>query len=190
MKRLTQAIRIILGSPGEKARLYWYWLAILSVIILIPNVGLIYEILFNQVTLPIMRRIAFVFSLYSNTFRFILEPVMLTTVLLSVVLALNFLMIRFVRKRNTVVRGRLSGTVAMLAGSHCVACGSSLLAPMFSLIGGTGAYLSGDRYLRLQLLSIGLNVLAMYIAIRSMKKAAGSVLLTSNTLAANQPNAG
>lgn len=186
MRRLLRAISIILSTPGEKARLYCYWLAILSVIILIPNVGLIYEVLANQVTLPMVRRIAFVFSLYSNTFRFILEPVMLTTVLLSVVLALNFLVIRFVRKRNAVAHGRFSGTVAMLAGSHCVACGSSLLAPLFSLIGGTGAYLSGDRYLRLQLLSIGLNLLAMYIAVRSMKKAAGSVLL----LAQDNPKGG
>jgi uncharacterized membrane protein len=176
MRKVAQAIKQVLREPGEKVRLFVYWFLVLSFLVLIPNIGFILEVLFNQTFLPWSERFNYVSSLYTNTFRFILEPVMLSLVILSFVLALNFLVIKFVRQRNRAVGGRYGGTVAMLVSSHCVACGGSLLAPLAGLFTGAGAYFSNDRYLKLQLLTVTLNLIAIAIAYRSMRKAAGSVL--------------
>lgn len=179
MSKVSQAIVEVLNQPGEKLRLFVYWFLVLSFLVLVPNIGFILEILFNQTFLPWLDRLSYVSSLYTNTFVYILEPTMLSIVILSFVLALNFLVIRFVRRRNEAVGGRFGGTMAMLVSSHCVACGGSLLAPLAGLLTGTGAYFSSDRYIKLQLFTIALNVIAIFIAYRSMRKASGSILLLS-----------
>ena len=179
MSKVSHAIVEVLSQPGEKRRLLFYWFLVLSFLVLVPNVGFILEILFNQTFLSWLERISYVSTLYSNTFRYVLEPTMLSIIVLSFVLALNFLVIRFVRRRNEAVRGRFGGTIAMLVSSHCVACGGSLLAPLAGLLTGTGAYFSSDRYIKLQLFTIALNMIAIAIAYYSMRKASGSILLLS-----------
>lgn len=189
MRTLTIAIRRLLQQPGERIRLLKYWFAVFSFLVIVPNIGFILEVLFNQPILTIPERLALVLSLYGNSLRFLFEPVTFSIMLLSVVLALNFLVIQFVRRSNKTVKGRLGGTVSMLVSSHCVACGASLLAPVISLIGGTGAYFSSERYVRLQLITVSLNLIAMAIALRSMTRASKrvSLILTSPARLDNTP---
>ena len=170
MTRLAITLNRLLALPGEKVRLVKYWFAVFSFMVIVPNIGFIIEIMFNQPILTIPERFEEIFSLYGNSIRFLLEPVTFSIMLLSIVLALNFLVIRFVRRQNQKTKGHLGGTVSMLISSHCVACGGSLLAPVVSLIGGTGTYFSSERYARLQLLTISLNLIAMAIALRSMSR--------------------
>jgi hypothetical protein len=175
MARLATTLNQLLALPGEKARLLKYWFAVFSFLVIVPNIGFIIEIMFNQPILTIPERFVEIFSLYGNSLRFLLEPVTFSIVMLSVVLALNFLVIRFVRRHDERTKGRLGGTVSMLISSHCVACGGSLLAPVVSLIGGTGTYFSSERYVRLQLVTIILNLVAMAIALRSMSRAGKTI---------------
>lgn len=182
MKKLLDTIRKLLSQKGEKKRLFKYWVLVFSFLVVIPNIGFILEVLFNQPILTIPQRLALVFSLYGNSFRFLLEPVTFSIMALSIVLALNFLVIRFVRRYKQAAKGRLGSTFTMLVSGHCVACGGSLLAPLTSLITGTGSYFSSDRYLKIQLLTISLNLIAMAIAIWSMKLASGSVRMILATV--------
>ena len=175
MRTLTVAIHRLLQQPGERARLFKYWFAVFSFLVVVPNIGFMLELLFNQPILTVPERLALVFSLYGNSFRFLLEPVTFSIMVLSVVLALNFLVIRFVRRYNQAAKGRLRSTVTILVSGHCVACGGSLLAPLASLLTGTGSYFSSDRYLKIQLLTISLNLLALAIALWSMKRASRTV---------------
>lgn len=175
MRTLTITIRRLLQQPGERARLFKYWFVVFSFLVVVPNIGFILEVLLNQPILTIPERLALVFSLYGNSFRFLLEPVTFSIIVLSVVLALNFLVIRFIRRYNQAAKGRLRSTITMLVSGHCVACGGSLIAPLASLLTGTGSYFSSDRYLKIQLLTISLNLLAMAIAIWSMKRASKTV---------------
>lgn len=175
MNQLATTLKRLLSQPGEKGRLFKYWFLVFSFLVVIPNVGFILEVLFNQPTLTIPERLALVLSLYGNSFRFFLEPVTFSIMVLSVVLAVNFLVIRFVRRYNQTAKGRLRNTVTMLVSGHCVACGGSLLAPLASLLTGTGSYFSSDRYFKIQLFAVGFNLIAMAIALWSMKRAAGAV---------------
>lgn len=189
MRKFLLTLKKLLSRPGEKPRLLKYWFAVFSFLVIVPNIGFILEVLFNQPILTVPERLALVFSLYGNSFRFLLEPITFSIMVLSIVLALNFLVIRFVRRHNSAAKGRLKSTVSMLISSHCVACGGSLLAPVVSLISGTGAYFSSDRYLKLQLFTISLNLIAMTIALRSMKRATGTVnlLLVNERAVDNTP---
>lgn len=175
MQNYITTLKNLLNQPGEKTRLFKYWFIVFSFLVIVPNIGFILEVLFNQPILTISERLALVLSLYDNSFRFLLEPVTFSIMVLSVVLALNFLVIRFVRRYNQAAKGRLRSTVTMLVSGHCVACGGSLLAPLASLLTGTGSYFSSDRYLKIQLLTISLNLLAMAIALWSMKRASRTV---------------
>lgn len=189
MIKFLTALNKLLKQPGEKPRLFKYWLVVFSFLIVLPNIGFIIEVLFNQPILGIPERLALVFSLYGNSFRFMLEPVTFSIMVLSVVLALNFLVMRFVRSHNQAAKGRFRSTVTMLIGGHCVACGGSLLAPLASLLAGTGSYFSSVRYLKVQLLTISLNLLAIAIALWSMKRASKtiSMILTAPIKLDNTP---
>lgn len=170
MRRVLQAIKGLSNQPKEKTRLFVYWFLTLSFLLLIPNLGLLVEITFNQPLLTFSQRLGLVFDIYANTFRFMFQPITLSIVILSLVLAFNFAMIRFVRKKNQTARGRLSGTLAMLVSSHCIACGGSLLTPLIGLIGGTSGTYIGGGYSRLQTLTVILNTFAILIAVRSIYK--------------------
>lgn len=177
MQRVLHTINQLLQQPGERKRFFKYWFLVFSFLVVLPNVGFILEILFNQPILSIPERLALVLSLYGNSLRFLFEPVTFSIVMLSIVLALNFQLIRFIRHHQQQASGRLKSTAAMLISGHCVACGGSLLAPILSLFTGSGSYFSSERYWKLQIFAVLLNLIAMYIAYRSMKKAAGPVLL-------------
>jgi hypothetical protein len=141
--------------------------------LVLPNVAFIKVALFDLSVLTIVERTGLVASLYTNPFTYILEPVTLTTIILSLLLAVNFLLIRFVRQFQRRIAGRVQSTVSMLLTGHCVACGASILAPLISLVGGTGgSYFSASRYYRLQFFALALNVIALTLTYRSIRKSA------------------
>lgn len=175
MRILPSTIWNLLALPGERTRFIRYWFLVFSFLVVLPNLGFIIEILFNQPFLNLSERLAEVLSLYTNTFRFLFEPITFSIILLSVVLALNFQIIRFIRRHNQAARGRLRSTMTMLVGGHCVACGGSLLAPLVSLFTGSGAYFSSERYFKIQALTLALNLIAILIALVSMARATGAV---------------
>lgn len=185
MHRIIQAIKRFLQQPTEKSRVIRYWFLTLSFLLLIPNLALLIEITFNQPLLTLGQRIGFVIEIYTNTFSYLFEPVTLSIVILSLVIAFNFAMIRFVRKQNRSTKGRLSGTIAMLVSSHCVACGGSLLAPLLSLISGTGSTYIGGGYSRLQALTVILNTVAILIALRSIYKVSPTIVRLTTELKIN-----
>lgn len=181
MRKVLLTINQLLQQPGERARFLKYWFLVFSFLVVLPNLGFILEILFNQPILSIAERLVLIFSLYGNSLRFLFEPVTFSIVLLSIVIALNFQLIRFVRRHQLQAGGRFKSTITILISGHCVACGGSLLAPLISLFTGTGSYFSGERYMKIQIVTVALNLVAMYIAYRSMKKAASTVLLLTQT---------
>lgn len=185
MRQLLAILKRLLSQPGEKVRLLKYWFLVFSFMLVVPNIGFILEVLFNQPILTIAERIELVSSLYGNSLRFLFEPVTFSVVLLSILLALNFQLIRFVRRHKQATGGRLRSTLTMFVSGHCVACGGSLLAPLTSLFTGSTSYFSSERYLMTQLVTIGLNVAAMSIALWSMKRAAPAVQFALRTKTAD-----
>lgn len=176
MKRIPTAIARLLSLPGERGRFVYYWFLVLSFLLLVPNIALILELTFNQPLLSPLDKLGFLTDIYASVIRFFFEPVTFSIFILSVVLAVNFQVIRFMRNVTKSTKGRVAGTLTMLISSHCIACGGSLLAPLISLVGGTGGSYIGAGYSRLQMLTIGLNVLAIMIALRSIYKAAPTLI--------------
>lgn len=182
MQNIIRASRYLLGQPGGLRRFLSYWLIVFVLLITIPNIGYIVEVLFNLPILSAGERLGYLISPYANTLGAALEPITFSLLLLTLALALNFLFIRFIRSNQQSGKGRLSSTLVMLVSSHCIACGGSLLAPLVSLVAGSGAYFSSERYVRLQLLTLGLNLVALLIVYRSLYKAAGTILVLRNQL--------
>lgn len=169
MRKVLKAIRQLLLQPGERSRITLYWFIVLSLLLFIPNIALLIEITFNQPLLTFGQRLMFIYDIYANTIRYLLKPITLSLVLLSAVLAINFAMIRFIRRKNQSASGKLNSTVAMLVSSHCLACGGSLISPLVGLIGGTGAYI-GSGYTKMQTITVILNIIAIVIVVRSIYK--------------------
>lgn len=178
MKNIFRATQYLLSQPGGRKRFATYWLVVFVLIITIPNIGYMLEVLLNLPILSVGEKISYLLSPYLNTLGASLEPVTLSLLVLTLALALNFLFIRYIRTHQQSAKGGLGSALVMFVSSHCVACGGSLLAPVVSFIAGSGgAYFSAERYERIQLMTIGLNVLATIIAVLSIRKASRTVNL-------------
>lgn len=176
------AVRRFLQLPHEKKRVASYWLLTLSFLLLMPNFALLAEVTFNQPLLTFGERIGFVGEIYANTLRYLLEPIILSTIILSLLLALNFALIAYVRKKNKNVGGSLNDTLTMLVSSQYVAGGASLLATLVSLVGGTGGTFIGGSFSRLQTLIVILNTAAILIALRSIYKVVPTIIRLTTEL--------
>lgn len=71
------------------------------------------------------------------------------------------MLIYALRQREKVNTKSKGATVAALAGSHCVACGGSLLAPVVTALSGGGAYISVARANTVLLIVLVINVIAI-----------------------------
>lgn len=177
----------MLTIPGEKVRLFWYWFGVFSVLVITPNLGYVLGVLFSVKDIGIVERLGLVSTIYSNSLLFVFQPIPLSVFILSLILAVNFSVIQFVRRNRVQMGGRLRSTLTVFVSGHCVACGGSLLAPFFSLLTGTSSYFSSERYLKIQLLTVILNLVAMAIAIWSMKRSAGALHAALENVVDNTP---
>lgn len=177
MKKDAKAVGIILSQPVERWRLLFYWFLVLSFLLIFPNIGLVWELFVNQHMLSVQDKLAMVLSLYTNTIRFLFNPVTFTTVTLSLLLAINFVVIGFIRRHIQKMGTKTQGMLAIVVSSHCVACGSSLVAPLISLFAGSANYFSSSRYLLFQAVALLVNIVAIAITLYSIKRATNTVRL-------------
>lgn len=175
MKKTFKAIRLLLNQPGEKPKLAKYWFISLSFLLLIPNLALLGELIFNQPALAIGQRFGFVAGIYVTAFSNLFNPVIFTLMVLAWVIAFNFALIGFVRRKNKTSKGKLSSTLSVLVGSHCATCGTSLLSPLVSLFTGSGAYI-GSGYSSLQIFTVAANLFAIAISLWSIHRVAPTVI--------------
>lgn len=176
-------VKQVLRQKPYMRYFFLLWFATVSLFLWFVKINLLVYIASSSV-LTFIDKIDYVLDAYVNFLR-IDGPVSLSRIVLSLLLAVSLTLMVFVwqtgKRRREAAKGSSGSLVAMVA-THCVACGTSLAAPLVTALAGSGAYyFSAERYAATQAVAIGANTLGIVIvlwAIRGMAKriAAGRLL--------------
>ncbi|MEX0749054.1 MAG: hypothetical protein WD467_01815 [Candidatus Saccharimonadales bacterium] len=114
-------------------------------------------------------KIEFLLSSFTNVFANLNDPLALSIVIFAGFATLNLVMLSYAIKMNRRISGAKSSSAAALtlAGSHCIACGGSLLAPILTALSGSGAYISATRANTTVLLVVSINIIAILIIVHA-----------------------
>ncbi len=147
------------------------WMATLGMFLWVSSVNLWVYVL-STPSLTVSGKLGLLLSVFPNFAATLPAPLPLSILAFSLVAALNFLLIfRVIQGRSRHSLAAQGGSAALVAvGSHCITCGGSLLvAPLVSLLAGSGDYLSASRSLAAQSLALAVNVVGIIILLRSMR---------------------
>lgn len=116
---------------------------------------------------PVGEKVQLLLSGYTNSFRYIDDPVIFTRVIFSGLAGIAAALYWFVRTHTPKARNRkgLSGFVVALFASGCVACGTSILSP---LLVGVGAAASASLGIVIGIVGNGIGIILMAYAIRGL----------------------
>lgn len=146
------------------------WFITISLFLWMININLLAYILSSPVLTPV-GKLDFIIDAYVSSFN-ISSPVNLTRFIFSFLLAINLTLLVFLwrvgKQRLGAVKSN-SGALVALVGSHCIACGTSLVAPLITALAGSGAYFSAERFAATQLLAAGANFLGIILMAWSIK---------------------
>jgi len=142
------------------------WLVTLWIFFYVTNISLFSEILQNPV-LSVFDKISFLLNSFSNIFRYLDDPRVLSIVIFSFIAAVNFILMWAVfKRRKNAARSSVSSAVgsgAALIGSHCIACGGSLVAPFITTLAGSGAFFSAARVNTAIIISVTVNIVGIIV---------------------------
>jgi len=168
MKDIKNIAKIIWAKPYR----YWLlpaWVATLWLFTYLISLNLFSYILSNP-TLTFAEKIGFVFQSFANTLANLDDPRSLSLAIFSFLATVNILlMVRLFRERKS-KKGLAktgSASVVTLIGSHCVACGGSLLAPFIAALAGSGAVFSSARITTGIVVSTLINIVGIILITRS-----------------------
>lgn len=169
MKSITLIKKVLKTRPYFRYFLL-LWFITTSIFLWLVNLNLLAYIASSPVLTP-FGKIDFIFDTYTSFFT-LDNPVSLSRLIFSLLLAINLTLLVFLwragKQRLGVVKSNSGALVAMI-GSHCIACGTSLVAPLVTALAGSGAYLSAERFAATQLLATGANVLGIILIAWSIK---------------------
>lgn len=170
MEEIRFAVKKISNKPGRFVAVF---LVTAWLFFYLTNLELFFAIVGNSV-LPAADKLRFLVDSFLNIFRYITDIRVLSVVVFSFIAAVNFILMREVYKRKSAMRGKTSSAVAgsaiTLIGSHCIACGGSLVAPLITTIAGSGAFLSTARVNTSIFLSVAVNIVGIVIISVATKK--------------------
>lgn len=177
------AITHVLKQPRYVLLLFFNWFLALWLFVYITNLNLFYYVWISSGwTLP--EKLSFMISSFTSIITSLSNLVMLSIFIFSFFAALNITMlIHLLRNRQGIRLKNVggAGSVAALVGSHCIACGGSLLAPFISVVAGSGAFFSAARINTAITISVLINVVAIILITRStLKVASHTAMLMSN----------
>lgn len=168
MKDIKNIAKIMWGKPYR----YWLlptWIFTLWLFTYLISLNL-FSYIFSNPTLTFAEKIGFVFQSFTNTFSNLDDPRSLSLAIFSFLATVNILlMVRLFRERRS-KKGLTktgSATVVTLIGSHCVACGGSLLAPFITTLAGSGATFSSARITTGIVVSTLINIVGIILITRS-----------------------
>lgn len=158
---------------NKRYLLYFFllWFVTVTVFIWLININLLAYVL-NSPDLTTTVKIGFISSSYVNYFKYLNNPVALSSVIFSVLVAVNFTLLIFLwkegKQRSNLARSN-AGAFAAMIGSHCISCGTSLVAPLITAFAGSGAFLSAERATTSIVIATGANILGIIIILWSIK---------------------
>ena len=128
MSATIKVILNILNQPPCFLRFLVSWFLTITVFTWLININLLVYILASP-ELTGAGKLAFISSAYGNYFRYIDNPIALTSILFSLLIAINLTLLWYLW-RELSQKARLtkhnSGALAAMLGADCVSCGRSL----------------------------------------------------------------
>ncbi|HIA91611.1 TPA: hypothetical protein EYO12_00655 [Candidatus Saccharibacteria bacterium] len=150
------------------------WIGTLWIFQYATSFSLFSHILTNN-ALNIFEKLSFFLDSITNLFRYSSDPRAASIIVFSFIAAINFfLMVRAYRNKQAIKNKRAgtASTLGALIGTHCVACGGSLLAPLVTTIAGSGAYFSSSRIQTGIFISVFINAIAIVFITKATIKMA------------------
>ncbi len=168
MKDIENIAKIMWGKP-YRYLLLPLWISTLWLFTYLINLNL-FVYIFSNPTLSFSEKVSFVVQSFTNTFANLTDPRPLSLAIFSFLATVNILlMIRLYRERRSKkdLTATGSATVVTLIGSHCVACGGSLLAPFITALAGSGSVFSSARITTGIVVSTLINIVGIILITRS-----------------------
>ncbi|MBA3757511.1 hypothetical protein H0X09_01445 [Candidatus Saccharibacteria bacterium] len=147
-----------------------FWFIAISIFLWLVNINLLAYIL-SSPSLTTVGKFGFIFDTYITFFN-IGNPVNLSRLVFSLLLAINLMLLVFMWRSSKQRLGAVksnSGALVAMVGSHCVSCGTSIVAPLVTALAGSGAYFSAERFAATQLLATGANILGIILIAWSIR---------------------
>ena len=164
----------VLAQRPYLVRFLLLWFATVTTFIWLININLLAYILSSPV-LSGSGKVAFIASTYVNFFKYLDNPVALSSAVFSLLVALNFTLLLFLwkeGKRRKIMSTSNAGAFAAMIGSHCISCGTSLVAPLITAVAGPSAYFSAERATTGLLFATAANVLGIALVLWSIHQVA------------------
>lgn len=163
-------IRGTLGRRSYLGRFILIWFTTVTVFIWLININLLAYILASPM-IGLSEKLSFIGNSYVNYFRYLDNPVALSSVIFSLLVAINFTLLVFLWRegtRRSAMATSNAGAFVAMVGSHCISCGTSLVAPLITAVAGPSAYFSAERATAGQLLATAANILGICIVLWSI----------------------
>ncbi|WP_158059699.1 hypothetical protein [Halorussus halophilus] len=165
LRLIARTVRLVVTIPAYAALTLFASAVGLSVFVLSQNVNLVRNVVLNG-ALPLDARLTVLVNLYpfvGTAFRPMTEVLLVAAGLLT---GVNLAMLTYHLKRERVSvksgSGSIFGMVLGTLGAGCAACGSALIAGVFSLFGAAGALtmlpLEGAEFTILALLMLVFSI--------------------------------
>lgn len=183
---LYSAIKLVITQRPYFRYFLLLWFATISMFLWLVNINLL-AYMWSSPVLSLLDKIDFTIDAYVNFFR-IDNPVSLSRAVFSFLLAINLTLMMFLwragKQRHGAVKNN-SGALVLMVGSHCVACGTALTAPLITALAGSSGvyYLSAERAAATQLLATSANLLGIILIVWSVRGIARRIV-TSRLLRA------
>lgn len=177
--RQYSVIKHVLGGQPYLRYFLWIWFITISLFIWLVNINLLVYILGSGI-LTISDKVGMISSAYVNFFLYIDNPVAVSRAIFSLLIAVNTTLLVYLwresKKRQGMAR-KNGGALAVMVGSHCIACGASFAAPLITAVAGSATYFSAERYVASQLLATGAYLIGISVILWSIKSATKNIAL-------------
>lgn len=157
-----------------------FWFLTVTLFIWLLNINLLTYIL-SSPDLSAGAKVSFVTESYANYFRYFTNPAALSSIVFSLLAAINFTLLFYLWRQGsrTSNNNKLnSGAFAAMLGSHCISCGTSLLAPLITALTGSGAFISAQRATASLIIATLANLIGVALIIWSIRKISISISRT------------
>lgn len=176
--KTVKIIKYVLAKPAYFILFLVFWFLTVTVFIWLLNINLLSYILASP-DLSSGAKLSFVTGAYANYFRYFTNPAALSSIVFSLLAAANFTLLFYLWRRGSRIANNAklnSGALAAMLGSHCISCGTSLLAPVLTaLTGSGGAFISAQRANTSLAIATLANLIGVALIVWSIRKVSTSI---------------
>ena len=154
------------------------WFLTVTLFIWLINVNLLTFIL-SSTNLSTDAKLSFIASAYANYFRYFANPVALSSIIFSFLAAINFTLLIYLWRegsKQSNLRRLNSGAFVAMLGSHCISCGTSLVAPLVTALAGSGAFISAQRATTSLVIATLANLIGITLITWSIRKITATLI--------------